>query len=103
MGKRRSIDQRIEDKMAELAELKAKKSQKKLDDALEQGMVSKENEKEFKKLQGQLKSLAKANKVAQEYKHDELIGELERLIQKITDELNDLVGAEAEAEEEEDE
>ena len=49
--KRRNIKQRIDDKKAELAEREAKQKGQELASARDEGLVSKENEAEFKKLQ----------------------------------------------------
>ena len=89
--KRRNLDQRIKDKKAELVELENKKKQQALTNALEEGLVSKENEAEFKKLQKDGVSLTKAAKIAEAYEDTELKEALEGLRDRIGDAMRNLI------------
>ena len=89
--KRRSLEQRIKDAKAELTELENKKNQQALTNALEEGLVSKDNETEFKKLQKDGGALTKAAKIAEAYEDGELKDALEALRDRIDDAMRNLI------------
>ncbi len=89
--KRRNIKQRIEDKKAELAELETKQKGQELASALDEGLVSKENEAEFKKLQKEVTILTKAAKVADGYNRDDLQASIETLRDRVSESMRDLI------------
>ena len=89
--KRRSLEQRIADEEAKLAELKAKQKQQQLSKALDEGLVSDENKDEFKKLQKAVNTLTKAVKIADEYNREDLRNGLEELRSSIAEAMRSLI------------
>lgn len=66
--KRRTLEERIADEKAKLAELETKLNIKKIEEAADEGQVSEENQAEFKSLKRELASVKKVIKAAD--RHD---------------------------------
>lgn len=94
MPKQRPIEERIAEHQKKIADLEAKKQAKLLDNALKEGRVSKDNEREFKTLKSELRNVLKAKHAAERHGNDELVEPLSQLSSQIEENMRDLTSSE---------
>jgi cell fate (sporulation/competence/biofilm development) regulator YlbF (YheA/YmcA/DUF963 family) len=94
MPKQRPIEERIAEHQAKIAALEAKQQAKALDSALKDGRVAKEDQREFKALKSELRSVQKAKDAAARHGNDELVEPIAQLSADIEQKMHALISSE---------
>lgn len=89
--KRRTLEERIADEKAKLAELQEKLNIKKIEEAADDGQVSDENRAEFKALKRELTSVKKVIKAADRHNAEALSAALSEFQSELTAGMAELV------------
>jgi cell fate (sporulation/competence/biofilm development) regulator YlbF (YheA/YmcA/DUF963 family) len=94
MPKKRPIEERLAEKHAEIAKLEAEQKAKVLDDALKDGRVAKEDQREFKSLKSELRHVQKAQEAAARHGNDDLVEPIAQLSENIEQKMHSLISSE---------